>query len=140
MLRDRDNLPKVGNTGSKLGARPNYSEDDIDPQDRIRPGDTIKRDISVSSDGLVQPGSGGMSAFFYPVDNLPPHRRPPKCGGDDPKYEVYELDTEDLPDELRVRIDPYNETRHVFIEPSWEMAFEEYQQALHATRSLWRPV
>jgi hypothetical protein len=81
-----------------------------------------------------------MSAFFHPIDNLPPHRRPPKHGGDEPRCEIYEIETDDLPEELRIRIDPYNETRHVFIEPAREMTFEEYQQTLHATRSLWRPV
>jgi hypothetical protein len=40
MLRDRDGLPKVGNTGSKLGARPQYAENDIHPEDRIRRGTT----------------------------------------------------------------------------------------------------
>jgi hypothetical protein len=140
MLRHRDGLPKVGETGSRLGARPQYFEDDIDPEDRIRPGDRIIRDISVSEEGLVQPRTGGMSAFFHPVDNLPPHRRPPKHGGDDPRYEVYELETDDLPEELQIRIDPYNERRHVFIEPAREMTFEEYQKTLHATRDLWHTV
>jgi len=138
---DEDGLPKAGSAGSRLGARPTYAEDEIDPEDRIKPGDTIKRDIEVSIDGLVRPGTGGMSAFSPPVDNIPPHRRPPKHDdGDDPRYEVYELEADDLPDELHCRIDPYNHTRHVFIEPAWEMTFEEYQQALHATRGLWHPV
>jgi hypothetical protein len=141
MLWNGDGLPKVGSTGSRLGARPNYAETEIDPEDRIRPGDAIKTDIDVSADGLVQPGTGGMSAFSHPVDNIPPHRRPPKHhDGDAPRYEVYELETDDLPGELDYRIDPHNPTRHVFIEPTREMTFEEYQQALHTTRSLWRPV
>jgi hypothetical protein len=136
----RDGLPKVGSAGSKLGARPGYAEDEIDPEDRIRPGDAIRPDIPVSEDGLVQPGTGGMSTALPPIDNLPPHRRPPKHGGDDPSYEVYELETHELPHELRARVDPTGPARHVFIEPAWEMSFEEYQQALHATRGLWCPV
>jgi hypothetical protein len=47
------------------------------------------------------------------------------------------LDTEDLPAELQERIDPYNSERHVFLEPARAMSFEDYQQALHATRTLW---
>ena len=140
MFRDRDGLAKVDRAGSKLGVGQQYTEDDIDPEDRIRPGDNIKPDISVSADGLVQPVTGGMSAFFYPIDNLPPHRRPPKHGGDEPRYEVYEIETDALPNELRARRDPKGPTRHVFIEPAWEMSFVEYQLALHATRELWRPV
>jgi hypothetical protein len=136
----RDGLPRVGNSGSKLGARPDYAENDIHPEDRIRSGDSIRLDIRVSADGLVQPNTGGISVALPPASNLPPHRRPPKHEGDDPSYEVYELETNDLPDELRARVDPRGPTRHVFIEPAWEMSFEEYQQALHATRSLWRLV
>jgi len=48
------------------------------------------------------------------------------------------LETDDLPDELQERIDPYNSERHVFIEPARVMSFEEYQQALYATRMLWQ--
>jgi len=140
MLRDRDGLPKVGNSGSKLGARPEYAEDAIHPDDRIRPGDRITGDIRVDIDGMVQPGTGGISCAMPPIENLPPHRRPPKHGGDARGYEVYELETDDLPDELRERIDPYGATRHVFIEPAREMSFADYQQALHSTRALWRVV
>lgn len=138
---DQDGLPKIGSAGSRLGARPEYPEEDIDPEDRIKPGDRIVLDIKVSAGGLVQPETGGMSAFLPPVDNIPSHRRPPKhADGDDPKYEVYELETDNLPDELRCRAVPHNPTRHVFVEPAREMTFEEYQQALHATRDMWRPV
>ena len=140
MRRDADGLPKVGSTGSSLGARPGYAEGEIDPEDRIRPGDYIRPDIPVSAEGLVQPGTGGMSTAMPPIDNLPPHRRPPKHGGDDRKCEVYELETGDLPDDLRERIDPRGPERHIFIEPAREMSFEAYQQALHSTRALWRPV
>lgn len=140
MRPDRDGLPKVGSAGSRLGARPGYAEDELDPADRIRPGDYIRPDIRVSAEGLVQPGTGGMSTAMPPIDNLPPHRRPPKHGGDDRRYEVYELETDDLPDELRERVDPHVPERHVFIEPAREMSFEAYQQALHSTRALWRPV
>jgi hypothetical protein len=140
MRPDTDGMPEVGSAGSKLGARPGYAEDEIDPEDRTRPGDYIRPDIRVSAKGLVQPGTGGMSTAMPPIDNLPPHRRPPKHGGDDSRCEVYELETGDLPDELRERVDPHGPERHVFIEPAREMSFEAYQQALHSTRALWRPV
>ena len=140
MLPDEDNLPKVGDTGRTLGARPAWAEDDIDPEDRIEPGDRIEADIPVSAEGIVQPSTGGMSVAQPPLSNLRPHRRPPKHGGRGKKIEVYELETNELPDELRCRIDPYGSTVHALIEPTWEMTFEEYQQALHATRALWRLV
>jgi hypothetical protein len=140
MLPDEDGLPQVGNTASRLGARPGYAEDEVDQEDRIRPGDYIRPDIRINANGLVQPGTGGISTAVGQIDNLPPHRRPPKHGGDEERYEVYELETDDLPDDLRERIDPHGPTRHVFIEPAREMSFEAYQQALHSTRALWRPV
>lgn len=138
-------MPKVGPAGSKLGARPGYAEEEIDPEDRIQPGDRIDPDIWVNAEGMVQPGTGGMSTAFpveggHVADNLVPHRRPPKHGGDDASYEVYELETDDLPDSLQARVDPAGPERHVFIEPAWEMSIEDYQQALQATRDLWRPV
>lgn len=126
MIPDRDGLPRVGSTARTLGAR--------SPDDHPEP------DIPLGEGANVYPATGGMSTALPPPNNLPPHRRPPKHGGWDKKLELYELETDELPDELEERIDPYNPTRHVFIEPSRVMSFEEYQQALHATRVLWRPV
>jgi hypothetical protein len=142
MLPDRDGLPRVGNTGSKLGVRPGYAEDEIHPEDRIRPEDSIRPDIQITTDGMVYPGTGGMSATIPPVANMPPHRRPPKHGGDESarRYEVYELETDDLPADLRLRLDPRGPERHAYIEPAREVGFEAYQQALHSTRTLWRVV
>jgi len=145
---DADDLPKVGSVGTTLGARPEYPEEDIDPEDRIRSGDRIVRDIKVDADGLVQPEAGGMSVFFHPIKNIVPHRRPPKHAHPDdpvdadydPRCEVFELETDHLPDSLRCRTGQHNPKRHAFIEPAWEMSFEDYLQALHATRDMWHPV
>lgn len=130
MIPDEDGLPRVGATGRTLGARPGYPDDPAEPEP----------DIRVSANGNVYPGTGGASAAIPPVANLPPHRRPPKHGGRDKRSEVYELETDHLPRELRHRIDPNAPTRHVFIEPSRVMSFEEYQHALHSTRGLWHVV
>lgn len=128
MISDDDGLPRVGATGRTLGARPGYAGDEPEPDIELGPG------------GVVQPGIGGMSVSTPPIANLPPHRRPPEHGGTVKKIKVYELDTDTLPEELRYRIDPFGRGRHVFIEPSVEMPFEEYQRALHNTRHLWRSV
>lgn len=137
---NRDGLPKVGPAGSKLGARPGYAEDEIDSEDRFKPGDQIRPDIWVDENGMVQPGTGGMSVALPPMNNLVPHRRPPKHGGDDSSYEVYELDTDDLPEGLKTRGDPYGLNRHFFIEPALEVSFDEYQRILESTRALWTRV
>ena len=130
MIPDEDGLPRVGSTARTLGARPGYPDDPPD----LRP------DIHISAAGNVYPETGGASTAIPPPDNLPPHRRPPKHGGTDKRLELYELETNDLPEELEERIDPNNPTRHVFIEPSRVMEFEEYQHALHSTRGFWRVV
>lgn len=119
-----DGLPVVGDTGTTLGARPEREN---------APADT-----EIHADGTVRPYAGGMSTSPPPVTNLQPHRRPKKHGGRGKGIEVFELDTDDLPDELRARPDPGAPERHVLIEPSRAMGFEEYQRALHSTRVLWR--
>ncbi len=135
-----DGLPKVGPKASNLGVRPNYTEQEIDPEDRIKPGDRVVLDIDVDANGMVQPGMGGMSTNFPPMDNIPPHRRPPKHGGDDPDYEIYELDTKDLPEGLTIRKVPHNPERQAYVEPAREMSINEYQHLLEDTRALWTRV
>lgn len=123
MIADEDGLPKTGKLGRYLGARPTGRN----------------RDIPVSEDGMVRPGTGGMSVSPPPMKNLPDHRRPVELGGEstDP---VFEIDTDELPPELTYRPDPEKPEEHGFIEPAREMSFEEYQRALHETRGLWRRV
>jgi len=127
MIPDEDGLPRVGSTGRTLGARPGYPDDPEEPES----------DIRIDEDGIVCPEAGGASVAIPPVENLRPHRRPPKHGGTDKKVEVYELETDELPDELQARADPHGPTVHAFIEPAYEMSFDEYQRALHATRAQW---
>lgn len=81
-----------------------------------------------------------MSVSPPPPDNLPRFRRPPEHGGTARKIKLYELETERLPAELRVRLDPEDPQRHVFIEPAHEMSLERYEHALSITRRLWTPV
>lgn len=130
MIPDEDGLPRVGSTGRTLGARPGYPSDPAEPEP----------DIHVSAAGNVYPDSGGASVAIPPMENLRPHRRPPKYGGKDKKLEVYSLETDDLPEELLIRVDPLGPTVHAFIEPARVMNFDEYQRALHATRGLWQIV
>jgi hypothetical protein len=117
-----DGLPMIGPTARTLGARP---------------GSPPEGDIPIVG-GIVNPGTGGMSVSPSPSSNLPPHRRPPEYGGKgrDP---LWECDTDDLDGaKLSYRSDPELPRTHGFIEPVRRMRFEEYQEALGATRSLWR--
>jgi hypothetical protein len=119
--------PRTGATGRTLGARPGYPDDPKEPEP----------DIRVDANGTVYPETGGMSVAIPPMENLRPHRRPPKHGGRDKKLEVYKLETDELPEELRVRVDPFGPTVHAFIEPAYPMSFDEYQHALHTTDAFW---
>jgi hypothetical protein len=87
-----DGLPIVGESGRYLDARPDLPEQ---PRDG---------DMPVSG-GMVRPGTGGMSVSPPPVTNLPLHRRPKEYGGRS-KDTVFDLDTHQLPEELRYRADP----------------------------------
>lgn len=122
MIPDEDGLPKIGNTGRTLGVRPQFPKDS---------------DIKINADGTVSPQTGGMSVAEGKPSNLPPHRRSPKHDGRDKKLAVFELETDDLPDELSCRSDTYGVGVHAFVEPAWTMNFGKYQQALHNTRALW---
>jgi hypothetical protein len=127
MIPDEDGWPRVGSTGRTLGARLGHPGDPEEPEP----------DIRVDEDGIVRPETGGASVAIPPMRHLRPHRRPPKHGGTDKKLEVYELETDDLPDELQVRPDPFGPKVHAFIEPAYAMSFDEYQHVLHSTRRLW---
>lgn len=115
---DRDGLPLVGRTARYLAVRPNV-------------------DVPVGEDGTVRPGTSGVSVSPPPVTNLHPLRLPHELGGlgKDP---VFELETDELPGDLRYRPDPENSAGHGFVEPSRRMPFEEYERTIQATHALWR--
>ena len=120
MARDYDAPHKRRASARTLGARPNV-------------------DIPVNEDESVEPDMGGISVSPDSPDNLPPYRRPPEFGGTG-KDPIWELNTDDLPYELVYRPDSQAPDRHGFIEPAYRMTFEQYQEALSDTRSLWRLV
>lgn len=82
---------------------------------------------------------GGMSVSPPPITNLHPLRLPREYGGFG-KDPVFEIQADELPESLRYRPDPANLEGHGFIEPSRKMSFEDYERAVHGTRSLWNPV
>lgn len=123
MRFEEDRLPRCGPTAKTLGARPGATDGDI-PVDGT----------------MVLPGTGGMSVSPPPAENIPEYRRPPEHGGTAKKVRLFELETDELPGELRARPDPQDPERHVFIEPAREMSFDEYSRAIEGIRHLWRPV
>ena len=115
----------LGPTARTLGARPGPV-----------PGPGV--DIPVR-DGLVQPGTGGLSVAPDDPMNLPRMRRPREFGGTG-KDPVWGMNTNDLGSDLVYRPDPADPSRHWFVEPVREMSYDEYQQALEATRAHWQAV
>lgn len=93
-------------------------------------------EIAQNEDGSVEPGQEGMSVSPRPPENLPRARRPVQLGGGG-KDPVWELETDDLPDELVYRPDPNFPETHFFIEPAYQMTFEHYQQAIASTSVSW---
>ena len=112
-------LPELGSSARTLGAR-------------------AGTDIPIN-DGLVSPGTGGMSVSPNDAMNLPVFRRPPSLGGIG-KDPVWCMDVCDLPSGLSYRADPLNPAGHGFIEPSATMGYEPYEGLLEGTAGLWRLV
>jgi RHS repeat-associated protein len=110
--------PEVGPTARTLGARPGV-------------------DIPVDAAGRMTPSTGGMSVSPGGPHNLPSHRRPAQLGGTG-KDPVWCTGTCSLPEGLTYRPDPSNPTGHGFVEPSRPMTFNEYEQLLESTQTLWR--
>ncbi len=96
-------------------------------------------DIPTDADGVVHPGTGGMSVSPGAPENLPPHRRPPAFGGVG-KDAVFELEPSVLGDSLYLRLDPENPEKHGFVEPSAAVPMVAYQTALCSTRTNWQEV
>ena len=66
--------------------------------------------------------------------NLAKNRRPPQINGGIGKDPVWEIDTNDLGTELQFNQD---KPTHGTVEGAQPMTFDEYEQALVATRAKW---
>ena len=117
MKAEADGLPKVGRSGRELGVR--------------TAGPT--RDLPLSQDGMVEPGTGGMSVALDAARNLPKPRLPRSLGGEgrDPVFRMF---TDYVPRTLLLRLDRYP---HALIEPGRRCPLPDFESALTGTRSLW---
>lgn len=89
-------------------------------------------DIPVEN-GMVKPGTGGMSVAPDSPANLPVHRRPSSHGGTG-KDPVYGTSTDNLGSDLSFRQDS---ATHGLIEPAREMPVKNFQKALSDTAEKW---
>lgn len=120
MRVDLDGLPTLGRDFSMLGVR--IAGDDPD--------------IRVLDDGTVMPESGGMSAFINPR-KMPKSLRPRTLlekPGESP-FPCFSIAETTLPETLTFRKD---KDFHGLVEPRKQYKLEEYEAALHGTRSEWK--
>lgn len=94
------------------------------------------KDLHPRVDGTVDPREGGVSVSPEGEGHLPRAAKTVLAHG---KGVVFELETDEIPDHLAYREDPYNKS-HGFIEPARPMKFEAYQRAVQETSALWRRV
>ncbi len=119
MKKGPNGFPEKGPTARTLGARPGT---DVTV--------TVEKGIP-----MVGPGSG-ISVAGKPK-NLPPHRKPPRYGGDC-KDPLWRIDVSTLPDGLIfVPDNPKNTDLHGEIQPSRRMPLERYQHLLGQTQPNW---
>ena len=118
-----DELPAVGRSARMLGVR-------------------VPEDIQPDAEGNVRPGIGGLSVAPASIWNLPTHRRPRgmKHGSTGkPADRVYAVSGDALAGHrLGARPDPHAPARHAFIEPTTVMPLTTYEDAVAATRPVWR--
>ena len=117
MKSDSNGMPLCGPSARELGVR-------------------HEGDLPIGDDGVVRPGTGGMSVALDDPMNLPPHRRPTRFKGWGPDP-VWQIDEEDLPGSLVLRADPEHPARHGFVESTKPMQLRDYQEALGASRGTW---
>jgi len=124
MKPDEDGLPIVGPSKTMLGATTSGAKPDIMPD----------------NNGMVGPGNEGMSVSTDPYD-MEDYRRPPEFDGKAKGQQMYSIDEGDLgPDLSFEQVGTNAHPSHGVIVPAYPMPVEQYQAAIAATRSFWRPV
>lgn len=120
MSRDSDGLPQVGRSARKLGVRTL----DWLPHNDVN---------AVLPDDMVVPREG-LSVAPHDPANLPTNRRPPQVNGGVGKDPVWEIDTDDLGDDLEFVQDSPS---HGIVGAKSPITLSELEQALTATRPRW---
>ncbi len=80
-----------------------------------------------------------MSVAIGTPMRLPEHPRPPVFGGSGAD-QLFTIAVSEIGRVLRLREDPDVPSGHGFVEPVRRRTFDEYQEAIWATRSSWRRV
>jgi hypothetical protein len=116
-----DGMPRVGDSSTGLGVR-------------VGRGKDIEE-----VDGLVHPGTGGMSTTANDPYLLPKFARPLCLDGECDGYTVFSIESDQLPQlSLQSRQDqPEEEPSHRTVEPAGSCTLATYRANLISTRPLW---
>jgi len=117
-MRMDANLPRIGLSAATLGVR-------------------LGKDIAALADGMVHPGTGGMSVTPTSASLLPSWVASELRTG---RLTVFTIRPRDLGPDLNFRRDPDNPEAHGFVEPIRPRTFDDYQRAVWNTRERWRPI
>ena len=90
-------------------------------------GVRVPHDVEPDDEGVVHPGDGGPSVCPHP-DGIPWFLR---------GQPTWELELNDLPDELAYRDDPGRDD-HGFLEPAYPMDLEDFRELIEGTRDCTR--
>ena len=126
-MKQEQGKPALGTTATTLGVR-------------------VPADIEADANGLVHPGTGGMSVSPS-LQDLPGFRVPtrlqavfPAAEGKDDLF-IWSLEIDGfvngpLTDKLNLRVDP-SDSKHGFVEPTVSMSLSDYLNALQMMQDDW---
>jgi hypothetical protein len=122
-MRCNEGMPQCGPTKQCLG---------------VRIGVEPHADLPCDNEGMVMPGTGGMSVSPDEIGHLPRHRRPPAHGGTG-RHPVWVMRTEMLTENIAYVPDPPHNglVTHALIEPCVIMHGDAFQSALCSTAPVW---
>ncbi len=108
---------------------------------RVGPGEFD--DIPLQEDGLLHPGTGGMTVVPDDPMFIPEWRRPKALPGGKSKDPLWVISHDRLPDQLAYRPDDPDENGiviHGLVEPAAIVAEAQFQADLASTQDDWREV
>ena len=99
-------------------------------------GARVQIDVKPDREGMVAPGTGGMSVTPNSPAGLPPHLRPISLGGQT-SLPVFWISSTRLGGLLAFQPALKHPDRHGFVEPAMAMKLDAYQDALCDTKPAW---
>lgn len=126
-MAEENGMPKLGPSATMLGIR---KSKDID----VDSGDNVHRPAFL-------PGEKNGLSCAATIDSLPRFAIPIEWGGLNSKTVLWRIHADDVPGNLLACEDSFPGTnRHVSIGPSATMKYNDFVDAIEATRPFWKKV